>query len=38
MIVLTAYPIHEPDVDREQRVDEAEDRAAQAALDIARGA
>lgn len=36
MIVLAAYPIHEPAISREQRIEAAEDRAEQAAFDAAR--
>lgn len=33
MILIAAYPIHEPPLEPEQRIESAEDRADQAAFD-----
>lgn len=35
-MILCGLPIHEPPVTREQRIEAAEDRAEQAAFDVAR--
>lgn len=35
-MILAGYPIHEPDLPREQRIDAAEDRADQVACDVLR--